>query len=450
MTSHRTDGLIFNKNIDRPIANPISSPTDNTLFTINGVPSIKAAGTIHHVNHTEKENLLPLVYSDINIDATTSPSSSSSRIETPPAPGKPPTPEANKSRHPISLRSPPRGPNRITTQIPISTPVPQMTSPVFNILSPKKGPSPHKIENASIPQVPLLKVQPIASIRGSSPPRTSTKVQQPPVQPIPVPQYSNPQRAWFEPNISAIPQRPPRPNYSMMSDEEQKSMLVTFKTKYSILQTSFPTWNIKFPLDGSSLDYIHDEYESYVKKIIISLNSNQWKVYLVLMFFAIEVFIIKVMGIDIKGYAISQIRIINRYDQLLAELGEKYYLQGPSNWPTEMKILIMAGFNAIIFIAVKYMAQYIGGDAVAAPIHAAINHFLGDGMNSSAGLDEIGVPIISQTEAPVGDIGSTINGFMNGGFDINGMLNGLQSVLNTNRNSPGNGAPPVRRPNFTE
>jgi len=481
--NHLNMNIINNKN-NQSINNAnniITSPGDKIPIIINGgINTIKPAGKILNVKNNPKNNILksdyPLIPIDVNLSPSNSiesPNSDKYRKETPPAPNKSPSPDikknfytlplVDKNLQPKTLRSPPRGGSKISTQIPISTPTPNITSPVFNVSSDKKELEnikiiPQIIENNTLPQVPLIKLQPIGSIRGSSPSRNIIEKNNLLQQQAPLQQQNQQyQRGWMEPMSNVVPQRPQRPNYSMMSDEESQTMRTQFSTKFSILRSSFPTWNVVFPIESSTLDHIHDVYESYVKQIIVSLNCNQWKVYLILMFFAIEVFVIKALGIDIKGYAISQIKIMNRYDQLLVELGEKYYIQGPSNWPTEIKIIIMASVNAIIFVVVKYLAKYIGGDAAAAPIHAAINHFLGDSMNSSPGVDEFGIPVVpgTQNAAPnANDLGSTLTGLMSGnnnnGFDLQGLMTGFSSLLNNNGTPQGPTAPPTRRPNFTD
>lgn len=265
----------------------------------------------------------------------------------------------------------------------------------------------------------------------SPPRRRSPKV--PAASKRPVGTVSLPETGSPRPESPTVPVRPSRPDYISMSPSEQQEMKTTFRSKFGILRSSFPSWKIEEPAPEVSLDEMHDLYETYVKQIIISINSNQWKVYLVVMFLLFEIICIKVLGIDCKGFTVSQVRIMDRFDRLLIELGEKYYVQGGSNWPVEARIVLMAGFNCLVFVAVKYLSRWLGGEGMASTIQGVIDQFVGNSFGSSETQprDEHGLPSVpTDTSAGLGSLlGQLSGGGSGGGFDLSGMIAQLGGAL---------------------
>jgi hypothetical protein len=269
-------------------------------------------------------------------------------------------------------------------------------------------------------EVPQLNVRPVGIVG------TATTQRPPEAAPEATPP---PAVTGYNPNVQQAAPTAPRPNYSAMSEDQQADMRNMFRAKFGTLRASFTEWNIQDPSDTMSLDKIHDSYEGYVKQIMVSLNSSQWKVYLVIFFLAIEVFGIKVLGINFKGYTKSQVKLLSRYDRLLVELGEKYYVQGASQWSTETRFIMMAGFNAVIFCVVKYLSKWLGGDAMAETIQGFVDQMMGGGsMFTSSGpqKDENGLTIVpsesvkqqaaSQGNDSTGGLASLLGGGDGGGI----------------------------------
>jgi hypothetical protein len=98
----------------------------------------------------------------------------------------------------------------------------------------------------------------------------------------------------------------------------------------------------------------------------------------------IEVIGVKLLKLNMSGYTMSQLRIMNRYDTLLAELGEKWLVSSGSDWPVEARLLMMATFNAVIFIAVRYLCSWMGVDGLAETIQNFVDSMLnGPGQNNN-------------------------------------------------------------------
>lgn len=268
----------------------------------------------------------------------------------------------------------------------------------------------------SIPPVPEVKFRPIQNLTPESPKPKN-------IQSIPTEKINSNNKV----RINNVPTKPEKPNYSFMSEEEQKHWRRIFLGKYASIQQSYPEWNIPLPDETWSLDYTHDLFEATVKRIHVSSNTHQYTAFLLIFFLAIEVFCIKILGIDMSGYTKAQFESINKYNQLLTELGEKYYIQGPSSWPLEVRILIVAGINAVFFLAVRYLCKWMGNDAFAPALQSILNQLLSGGKPMQQSVDENGLPNIPNTTIPEMP---TVNSTEQQGFNMGSILNGLQDLAN--------------------
>lgn len=195
-----------------------------------------------------------------------------------------------------------------------------------------------------------------------------------------------------------------RPNYSLLPPHKIAELKNQFYSKFLILQRNFPNWSISLPADGSSLDYMHDLYDTYVKQVTISQSSTQFTMLLVVVFCGIEFGATK-FGVDISGYAESQIRTLHRYEGVLIELGEKYSGDGEGEWPVEVRIIAIALVQAGIFCLAKYVEKWLGAKGIAKNIHSTIDSMLdnlplGNGTMGNGGeqeFDELGLPIAPGT-----------------------------------------------------
>lgn len=347
------------------------------------------------------ETLVPIAKSPVRSPLTRSPSN---KVETKqsirdlPAPGTPTTSATPKSGRQVTSK--PASPKKIPAP---PTAAPAMPVPSSDIITQrvdtpmKRGIMRPASPVVNIPranrQVPIVNVEPIGTIHSEATPMSE----------------ATPANIAANINIlqqfgpAAMPVKPQRPNYSAMSLQQQQEVRIQFNTKFAILQQSFPGWTIVVPPATHTLDQVHDAYEGYVKQITISYNCNQWKVYLVVMFLIMEIVCVK--GLKIKaarGATMRQVKIMNRYDSLLVELGEKYYVQGPSNWPVEARILLFGIFNMATFIGIKYLADWMGGGEVYADaLQGAIDNMLGTGavLSGASNRDQFGIPIPPGAEA---------------------------------------------------
>jgi hypothetical protein len=296
---------------------------------------------------------------------------------------------------------------------------------------------------------------PIANMRTTLAPR-SPSYSNPPPPPYhsssyaPPPSHYNPHRSRDSLSRSyenrPEEKRSNRPNYALLSDERLVEIRKQFYTKFLILQRNFPKWNIPLPADGSTIDYIHDLYESYVKQVTISQSATQFKIVLVMMFCGIE-FAASKAGIDIQGYAESQIRTMNRYEGVLIELGEKYSGEGGGEWPIEARIMMIAVVQAGVFCLAKYIEKWTGATGISKTIHSTLDSMIdnmpiGNGNSGEQLYDSSGIPIAPGTEKEIASVDDDVNAAMSSdtfgsgrgnvpraapapALDIGGLLGGL-------------------------
>jgi hypothetical protein len=199
------------------------------------------------------------------------------------------------------------------------------------------------------------------------------------IMPSPVyipPQYQDPRYANM------------RPDYNRLSLEQQQYLKAEFKVKFSILRANYPQWQIVDIHDSFTLDQISDLYEYYVRQIMVTKESGNYKVYLVVFFMVVEVIGVKILKLNISGYTMSQLKRMHQYDSLLIELGEKWLVDGGSNWPVEARLLMTATFNAVIFLGVKYLCNWMGVEGLSDTIQNFLDSMINGPENSMAGAQQ--------------------------------------------------------------
>jgi hypothetical protein len=173
-----------------------------------------------------------------------------------------------------------------------------------------------------------------------------------------------------------------RPDYSRLSLEQQQYLKTEFKVKFGILRANYPQWQIVEIHDSFTLDQISDLYEYYVRQIMVTKESGNYKVYLVVFFMVVEVIGVKILKLNMSGYTMSQLRRMHQYDSLLIELGEKWLVDGGSNWPVEARLLMTATFNAVIFLGVKYLCNWMGVEGLSDTIQNFLDAMINGPENS--------------------------------------------------------------------
>jgi len=132
------------------------------------------------------------------------------------------------------------------------------------------------------------------------------------------------------------------------------------------------------------LSVTYCKYERYLRHIHITNKTQKYRIFAMITFLGVELFLTKFLKIEFaKGYAQSQIQAMNTYDMLLIQLGEKYHSDSTQSWPVEWQLLLLAGINVLTFMAVKFIANYMG-DGITAPLTGMINAVLTGATSTTA------------------------------------------------------------------
>jgi len=206
---------------------------------------------------------------------------------------------------------------------------------------------------------------------------------------------------------------PDIPDYASMPSVEQVQWREEFRIKFGLLRSAFRDYSIPDIDPEEPLEMVHARYERYIRHIHISGAADSYRNYLILMFLIIELLATQILGLPCNGYTMAQMRSMSKYERLLIELGEKWYVPGGSDWPVEYRIIFLALFNALVFMGMKWLAKYVGEGAAEALVNAVIG---GAVSNDSGG---------STTET--GDSGGA-----GGGFDLGSLIGGIASMLGNN------------------
>lgn len=150
------------------------------------------------------------------------------------------------------------------------------------------------------------------------------------------------------------------PDYDNMPKSEQEDARIIFKSKFNKLKEKYPERKFDDYDPDLPLRHIHRIYEDHLNNISAESNFSMSRIFLTVIFFCIEGFFTKFIGIDIGGFANDQLKQLKRYESLLMELGEKYTSGFGSNWPIEFRIIFLIGFNTLSVAGIKFLCNKAG------------------------------------------------------------------------------------------
>lgn len=312
----------------------------------------------------------------------------------------------------------------------VASPVLQKTSPkvINNIYAENQIPS---VKNVIQPSPKLLHRTPSPVRPGMTPKVPSPRAISPRTPPKSAPQQIQGPAMFFPPEHKDEKSIfGGRPNYTGFTPDQEAYMRAQFKAKFGILRSSYPQWEVIEPDETLTLDQIHNIYEYYVRQILVSKETGTYKVYLVIFFMFVEVVGVKLLKLNMSGYTMSQLRIMNRYDSLLVELGEKWLVQSGSEWPVEARLLMMSVFNAVIFLAVRYLCSWMGIEGISDNIQQMVDNMLnGPGSSNNNQLPAMRArpptPTMKEASEP------------QGGNPLDGLASAFSGLFGGNKSSGG-------------
>lgn len=206
---------------------------------------------------------------------------------------------------------------------------------------------------------------------------------------------------------------PGKIDYNLEQEEVRNACIETFKSKFQNLKLNYPEHGIEFP-QGKSLNKVHDTYHSIIKSIYVNMNLGQLQLGYIIVLMAIEFVCVKAFNIPLAGFTKLELKRMHRYNQLMVELGENLYSVGSGSWPIEWRILGTLLMNIVIFIALKFLSGYVGGDSMTDVIRNAVDQVLDNPVTKDNIETGVGKTSGSSSTTSSG-LGSMMEGMMSGG-----------------------------------
>ncbi len=142
-------------------------------------------------------------------------------------------------------------------------------------------------------------------------------------------------------------------------DEEEKQEYIW---RFKILKKQYKDRDIPVFNEYDDVPHMKSVYNSTIKEIQLERNVDSYKTYLVGSFFVMEFVFTNFVGADITGFSKQQMLIMDKYEVLLIELGERSYNSWGSNLPIELRLVGMVFMQAGIFYMGKIIADKAGGN----------------------------------------------------------------------------------------
>lgn len=144
-------------------------------------------------------------------------------------------------------------------------------------------------------------------------------------------------------------------------DDEERRVLYD---KFSILKKKYKDYKIPEFSPYADINVLRRTYDSAVKQLQLDYTVENYKKYLIGGFSLTQFLVNKFLKIDMTGFAEQQILSINQYEQVLIEIGEKSYFKAPSQMAPEFKLLMLIGFNVVIFVISKMIFKSTGDNII--------------------------------------------------------------------------------------
>ncbi len=146
-------------------------------------------------------------------------------------------------------------------------------------------------------------------------------------------------------------------------DEEERERREKADLLFSFMVLRRKYKNVEIPefTEHSDITTMRRVYEQIIRRVSLDSSVDNYKQYLVGGFMVLEWVSTNWMGIDLSGFTQQQIKMMNRYERLLIELGEKNYSTMGSRFPVEVRLIFFVIFNAGLFYVQKMIFAGGGG-----------------------------------------------------------------------------------------
>lgn len=153
-------------------------------------------------------------------------------------------------------------------------------------------------------------------------------------------------------------QEPEDPTANMTPEEKEKYDKEEYIWRFRILKKKHKNLKINDYTELDDLESMKTIYHRTLRDVELDSNIDSYKSYLIASWMAFEWGCCNFVNVDMKGFADSQMKIMNKYESLLVELGERSYSNWGRNIPVELKLIGLVLFQAGLF----YLGKLTGMD----------------------------------------------------------------------------------------
>nr|QBK88284.1 MAG: uncharacterized protein LCMAC202_06460 [Marseillevirus LCMAC202] len=143
-------------------------------------------------------------------------------------------------------------------------------------------------------------------------------------------------------------------------EERERREKADLLFKFMVLRRQYPNVEITEFTEHSDINTMRRVYDQIIRRVSLDSSVDNYKQYLVGGFMVLEWVSTNWLGIDLSGFTQQQVKMMNRYERLLIELGEKNYSTMGSRFPVEVRLIFFIIFNAGLFYVQKMI--FSGGE----------------------------------------------------------------------------------------
>lgn len=218
-----------------------------------------------------------------------------------------------------------------------------------------------------------------------------------------------------------------------------------FRVKFSNLKVNYPDRKIEFP-EGKKIERVHKAYHVHIKNIYVNMNLDQIQLGYIMCLMVFEFLAIKAFGIPMAGFTKMELKRMYRYNHLMIELGESFYVNGggPGGGGAKTSLEYRVGssfiWNVLIFIGLKLLTKYIGGESMTGLIRGAVDKIVDNPIT----VENIESGTANQMQEEE-DIGGLLGDVMGNGSNITEILANLGTNFTEKMESKGKKKEPARK-----
>jgi len=162
------------------------------------------------------------------------------------------------------------------------------------------------------------------------------------------------------PADEVTPQGVPDPYEGMSPEQIEAQEKEEYIWRFKILKKQYKERDIPSFNEHDDLPHMKSTYGRTIKEIHLENNVDSYRTYLVGGFMVMEFVFTNWVGADLTGFTSQQMLVMDKYDTMLVELGERSYNRWGSNFPIEIKLIGFIFMQAGLFYLGKIISTNAG------------------------------------------------------------------------------------------